>query len=100
MEALLLSLLEAESYLKAYPTEAGRMVAEATALTPADLTQRLARMRAHVSLDEEMVTLMEDEARWIKSQSTAERSEIPNVFSLVHYHDLERLKPSAVGIIH
>ena len=100
VDSLLRGLLEAEAFLARQPAEADRLVGRALDRSPAQVAEQRKNLGLRVSLNEDLLTLMEDEARWIVSQGLAETADLPNCFALVHFEPLELLKPEAVGIIH
>lgn len=98
--SLLRALLEAETRHRKSPENTDRLVGTALGLLPARVAERRGKLGLRVSLSEDLLTLMEDEARWIVGEDLAEGQDLPNAFALVDYEPLERLKPEAVGIIH
>jgi len=52
-----------------------------------------------VSLDQDIVTLMEDEAKWLLKQK-GEHRDIPNYLKYIEWRPLEKIKPDAIGLIH
>jgi NitT/TauT family transport system substrate-binding protein len=57
------------------------------------------RYQFSLSLDQSLITAMEDEARWmIKNYLTKEKN-VPNFLDCIHEDALKALKPEAVNII-
>jgi hypothetical protein len=52
-----------------------------------------------VRLDQDLLTLMEDEARWSIHRRNRTGG-LPNYLDIIHLESLEKIKPEAVGIIH
>ena len=98
--SVLRALLEAEAYLRKRPAETRQIVGKALALSAEEVADRWTGIVPRVSLDEDLLTLMEDEARWIVSQGLTEENELPNCYELLHFEPLELLKPEAVSVIH
>ena len=98
--AMLRALLEAESYLRKHPAESRQVVARALYLSEDEVVDRWGGIGLRVALDEDLLTLMEDEARWIVSHGLADGGSLPNCYELLHFEPLERLKPAAVSVIH
>ncbi len=98
--SLLRALLEAETRHRKDPENTDRLVGTALGIPPARVAEHRAQLGLRVSLSEDLLTLMEDEARWIVGEGLADAKDLPNAFTLVDYEPLERLKPEAVGIIH
>jgi ABC-type nitrate/sulfonate/bicarbonate transport system substrate-binding protein len=100
IEALLGAVLDADAFVRRSPPAAQNLVAEALGIAPEIVARRWKRMSPRVSLSEDLLTLMGDEARWIVDRGWGDPDRLPNAYSLVHYETLERLSPAAVGIIH
>ena len=98
--SVLRALLEAETYLRKHPAESRQIVGRSLGLSAEEVADRWAGIGVRVSLDEDLLTLMEDEARWIVSHGLADAEDLPNCYELLHFEPLERLKPEAVSVIH
>ena len=99
--SLLRALLEAETVPpRSTPPSPAASSDRRSGCPPQEVADRWADLGVRVSLDEDLLTLMEDEARWIVSHGLADAEDLPNCFELVHFEPLERLKPEAVGVIH
>ena len=98
--SVLRALLEAEKDLRKRPAESRRIVGQALGLSAQEVADRWTGIGCGVSLDEDLLTLMEDEARWIVSQGLADGNDLPNCYELLHFEPLELLKPEAVSVIH
>ncbi len=97
---LLAALLEAETYLSRHGAEAGAMLARGFGLAAEPLAGRLAQIRFQIGLNQELLTVMEDEAHWAMANGVVESEAAPNLFLTLSLEPLETLKPDAVGVIH
>jgi hypothetical protein len=52
-----------------------------------------------VRMDQHLLRLMEDEAKWLLKLK-GERRDIPNYLEYLDWRLLEKIKPDAVGLIH
>jgi NitT/TauT family transport system substrate-binding protein len=51
-----------------------------------------------VRLDQELLTLMEDEGRWAVRNKLAEAEKIPDYSTFLYAGGLKKIKPEAVGV--
>jgi len=100
VERLLKALLEAEKYCAEHTTDAQNLIASLLGHDPASLQSLWKRVDFRVRLDQDLVILMEDEAKWAIRHRVTERKEMPNYLRFIHWESLERIKPEAVRIIH
>jgi NitT/TauT family transport system substrate-binding protein len=100
VERLLKALLEAEKYCAEHTTDAQNLIASRLGHDPASLQSLWKRVDFRVRLDQDLVILMEDEAKWAIRHRVTERKEMPNYLRFIHWESLERIKPEAVRIIH
>jgi NitT/TauT family transport system substrate-binding protein len=100
VERLLKALLEAEKYGSEHTADAQNIIASRRGYDPALMQSVWERSDFRVRLDQNLVTLMEDEAKWAMRRRLTERKDMPNYLNLIHLQSLERIKPEAVRIIH
>jgi len=99
-KALLAALLEAEAYMEKNNAATRDMLARRFQLAPEHLAERLTSLRFQVSLHQDLLIMMEDEAHWAVANGAVDSSQVPNLFRLLSLDALESLKPEAVGVIH
>ena len=99
VERLLKALLEAEKYCAEHTTDAQNLIAARLGHDPASLQSLWKRVDFRVSLDQDLVTLMEDEAKWLLKLK-GESRDMPNYLKYIDWRLLEKIKPDAVGLIH
>jgi ABC-type nitrate/sulfonate/bicarbonate transport system substrate-binding protein len=100
VERLLKALLEAERYCSEHTADAQNFIASRRGYDLALLQSVWKKCDFRVSLDQDLVILMEDEAKWAMRRRLTEKKEIPNYLYFIHWESLEKIKPEAVRIIH
>jgi ABC-type nitrate/sulfonate/bicarbonate transport system substrate-binding protein len=97
---LLKGALEAEDFLKRDKNGAQRIVERTLGLDHESVAITWAKTRFRVSLDQSLLTLMEDEARWAIQNRLVEAQKVPNYLNFLSLEGLEKLSPGAVGVVH
>lgn len=97
---LLKGVLEAETFVKEHDKESMEITARALNLDPGILSKYWGRGRYRVRLDQGVLTLMEDEARWAIRNKMVDGQRVPNYLNSFYLDGLEKLKPDAVSVIH
>jgi ABC-type nitrate/sulfonate/bicarbonate transport system substrate-binding protein len=100
VEGLLRGVLAAEDYLKKHESKAQSIVERTLNLDREAVRNTWSKTRFRVRLDQDLLTLMEDEARWAIRNRLVDAKKIPNYFPFLHLEGLEQIKPEAVGVIH
>jgi ABC-type nitrate/sulfonate/bicarbonate transport system substrate-binding protein len=99
VKRLLKSLAQAEEYAMNHRGEVEAVLQKRLNLKPSYTKTVWLRNQFSLSLDQALVTAMEDEARWmIKNNLTKER-EVPDFVKYIHEDGLKEVRPAAVGII-
>lgn len=99
-ERLLKALLEAEKYGSERTADAQNIIASRRGYDLALLQSVWKRSDFRVRLDQNLVILMEDEAKWAMRRRLTKKKDMPNYLRFIHLESLERIKPEAVRIIH
>lgn len=100
ISSLLKGALEAEVFLKKNEKEARSIVESALKLDHEGIMSTWSKTRFHVRLDQDLLTLMEDEARWAIANRYVDAAKIPNYFHSLSLEGLKKLKSEAVSVIH
>ncbi|MGZ6250097.1 MAG: ABC transporter substrate-binding protein [Syntrophales bacterium] len=100
VERFLKALLEAERYCLEHTVDAQNLIASHLGYDTALLQSIWKRLDFRVRLDQDLVILMEDEAKWAMRRRLTEKKDMPNYVNLIYLQSLERIKPEAVRIIH
>jgi ABC-type nitrate/sulfonate/bicarbonate transport system substrate-binding protein len=99
IKRLIRSLIQAEGYLVSHKDEGKAIVRKRMNFEDAYMEIIWPRYQFVLSLDQSLITAMEDEARWmIKNKLTSEKN-VPNFLEHVHEDALKAIKPEAVNII-
>jgi NitT/TauT family transport system substrate-binding protein len=97
---LLKGVLEAETFLKKNEREAQDIMKKALGLDHDALMSTWSKTRFLVRLDQDLLTLMEDEGRWAIENRLVDAEKIPDYATFLHLEGLRKIKPEAVGIGH
>lgn len=97
MEQFLAALSDAEAFMAKYPERARTVLRQklAEAFLP---TWSLYRFR--LQLTQDLLVLMEREAKWAIRNDLVEKKEIPNYLDFFYFDALDKVKPEAVSIVH
>jgi ABC-type nitrate/sulfonate/bicarbonate transport system substrate-binding protein len=99
VDGLLKGVVEAEAFLKNHEGEAQKIVERALNLDHEVVMSTWSETHFRVGLDQSLLTLMEDEARWAMTNKLVESTKIPNYLPLLHLEGLAKIKPEAVSVI-
>lgn len=98
-ERFLKSLAQAEEYFIRNPAEAKSLVQKRLNFDNAYMQISWPQFQLSLSLDQSLITAMEDEARWmIKNKLTTEK-QIPDFMNHIYVDGLKTVKPEVVKII-
>ena len=98
-ERLLRALIDAEEYSAARPAEAQAFLAARLGYDRGQLSSLWQRCDYRVRLDQDLLVLMEDEARWAIRRRNLPR-ETPNYLGVIRWEHLAKIRPEAVTLIH
>ena len=96
---VLKALLQAESYLVNHPAEAMAIIQKRLKYNDSQMAGLISQHNYAVSLDQYIVTAMEDEARWMINNNLTPEKQVPNFSTYISENALKSLKPEAVNII-
>jgi NitT/TauT family transport system substrate-binding protein len=91
-------LLEAEDYLKKHEREAQDIMKRILNIEPEAVMSTWSKTSFGVRLDQNLVTLMEDEGRWAIKNKLVEAERIPDYSTFLYLEGLKKIKPEAVGV--
>ena len=97
-ERFLSALLEAETFVSEHRAEAQSILMRRLNLNEAYASSIWSQQAYDVRLDQHLLRLMEDQARWLLKRKG--KQGIPNYLNHIDWHPLEKIKPDAVGLIH
>ncbi len=99
VEAALRALVRAEQFAIERPDEAKKVVAQQLEMEEGALDDVWDQIDLRVSLGQELLSGMEDEARWSLKGKLIEAEGIPNYLRLIDTDCLRRVRPRSVTII-
>jgi ABC-type nitrate/sulfonate/bicarbonate transport system substrate-binding protein len=99
VENFLKALLDSEEYVKNNLEETQNIMSEELGIPLSTLVQTWDEYIFDVSLGQELVLTLEDEARWAIKNDLVEADKIPNYLDYIYIDALEEIKPEAVTII-
>jgi len=99
VEAVLSSVLQAETYVNSHPEEAKKIVQTLTNFDDQYMDQDWQNHQFSVGLSQSLITSMEDETRWRVRRNLTNATDVPDFSKYLSPDTLYRLKPSAVTLI-
>jgi NitT/TauT family transport system substrate-binding protein len=96
---VLAALVDAESFTQQNPEEAQQIVATRLRMDPTYIRAVWPKYHLIVSLDQSLITAMEDEARFAIQNNLTNKREVPNYRGNIYRDGLDAVKPQAVTII-
>ncbi len=98
-ERFIKSVLEAEDYIKDNSEEAKEFVKNRFDYDSAYIDYSWPNQEFAIILEQAMLILFEDQARWMIKQGLTDATEVPNYLDYIYMDALEEVKPEAIGII-
>ncbi|MEW6667569.1 MAG: NrtA/SsuA/CpmA family ABC transporter substrate-binding protein [Thermodesulfobacteriota bacterium] len=99
LKRLMKALIQAEDYLTRHQEEAKAMVGKRMNFDAAYMEVLWQRYQFSLSLDQALITAMEDEARWMIGNGLTTEKRVPDFLHHVDEKALKEVKPEAVRII-
>jgi NitT/TauT family transport system substrate-binding protein len=99
-EQFLAALSKAEGFIARYPDRARTIVRQRLKADPEPFLEAWSRSRVQLQLTQDLVILMEREAKWAIRHDLVEEKEMPNFLDSFHFDALDKVKPEAVSIVH
>ena len=99
IEAVLSSVLEAETYINSHPEEAKKIVQTQTNFDEQYMEQDWQNHHFSVTLSQSLITSMKDETRWRIRKNLTDVKDVPDFSKYISSDILYKLKPSAVTLI-
>lgn len=100
MKKLMRALLRAETFSAERPEDARTVVARATGTDRAEVSAAWPDYQFQVKLDQELLTLLEDQSRWAIKNRYVATTDIPNYLDFIYPDALAAVRPAAMTIIH
>jgi NitT/TauT family transport system substrate-binding protein len=99
MERLLKALARADEYVAGHQDEAKAIVRKRMSFDSAYMETIWPQYQFSLSLDQSLITAMEDEARWMIENNLTTEKQVPNFNNYIYEDALKAIKPEAVNII-
>ena len=99
VDRFLKSLSEAEEYVSTHPAESKAVVQKRLNLSAGYMDTVWQQNQFTLSLDQSLVTAMEDEGRWMIANNLTTEKAIPNFRDYIYTKGLMEVNPEAVNII-
>jgi NitT/TauT family transport system substrate-binding protein len=94
------SLVQAEEFLQAHPAEAKQLLARTMKYDAAYVSYIWPKITFGLSLNQNLLVSMEDEARFLIDSKATPQTKVPNYLESIYFDGLEKAKPQAVTVIH
>ncbi|NLX94653.1 MAG: ABC transporter substrate-binding protein [Rhodopirellula sp.] len=98
--AMLRAILRAEEYAGEYPQRVIDFLAARLGMERSAVSGLWEALDLRVSLGQELLTSLEDEARWAVRSGYVQADAIPNYLDVLELEPLESLQPTAVTVVH
>ncbi len=98
LTAYLKSLSRAQKYIQKHPLETQKMLAKHTGIAVNIIQSLWNEIDYELSLSERMLTLLEDQARWLNRNNMADTTGF-NMEQLVNYEPMQKIYPQGISII-
>ena len=100
IEAVLRALSSASNFAKNEPEQARLFVAKHIKMDPALLDELWEIYNFELSLDQSLITTMENQAAWAISQGMSDQKIPPNFLDTIYLDGMISVRPKAVTVIH
>jgi ABC-type nitrate/sulfonate/bicarbonate transport system substrate-binding protein len=94
------AISQTDDYMNQHPTESQAIVQKTMNFTQDYMTKVWARNEFSLSLDQSLVTAMENEARWMINSNLSAQTRVPDFTNYIYFDGLTAVKPDSVNIIH
>jgi NitT/TauT family transport system substrate-binding protein len=99
VERILKALMMANQAIRSDPEKARKQVGEVVKVDDAIMSKLFEPADYEISLDQAMLTALDDQTRWAMKQNIVKAGPMPNYLSLLKYKNLEAVSPAAVRIV-
>ncbi len=99
IKRLVKSLIEAEDYMSIHESEAKNTLQTRMNWSDIQILSIWSQNQFGLSLDQSMITAMEDEARWMIANNLTTEEQVPDFDNYIYEDALKAVKPEAVNII-
>jgi len=100
IEGLLRALLDAQDYVRDHTPDAQNIIKRRFGYETPFLLVLWSQNRLEVKLPQDLLILMEDEARWAIRNKMSPAQKTPNFLNNIYLDALKKIRPEAVTVIH
>jgi len=100
VEKFLTALKEAENFIIKNPDRTRTILSNRLKIDPESLAEAWSRSHLQLQLTQDLLVLMEREAKWAIRNKVVEKKEAPNYLNFFYFDALDKVKPEAVSIVH
>ncbi|MBI5606444.1 MAG: ABC transporter substrate-binding protein [Deltaproteobacteria bacterium] len=100
MERFLAALADAEKFVARNPERARAILSKKLKIPMDLLSLQWSHFRFQLQLTQDLLVLMEREAKWAIRNKLVEKKEMPNYLDFYYFDALEKVKPEGVSIVH
>lgn len=94
------SLVQAEEYTAEHPAEAKAIIQKRLNYKDAYMETVWSEHQFSLSLEQSLILMMEDEARWMIKNNLTSEKKTPDFLKYIYFDGLITIKPESVNIIH
>lgn len=94
------ALVKSSDFMARKPEESQRIVAEETKTDRRVISELWNAYNFAITLDQSILTTMEDQARWAIKNKLTEATQVPNYLNFIYLDGLKAVRPEGVKIIH
>lgn len=99
LKRFLKAIDKANEFIRANQQESQVIIAKWLNLKPEEVSRLWGETSYTLSLDQSLLLLLEDEARWAIKNKLTDATKIPNYLDYIYFDALEAVKPEAITII-
>lgn len=99
IEKFLKALVKAETFAKEHPEEAMMIIAKRLGVDRAGIRKFWKTLNLEVSLEQSLIMLLENQARWAVRESLVKKNRVPDYTDYLYLKGITRVKPQSVSII-
>lgn len=99
MDRFLRALAQAEDFTVEQPEEARSLIQNRLGYDDAYMNQIWPEHEFALSLNQSLILALEDQARWLLGESSAETTPVPDFSNYVEIEPLRRLRPESVNVV-
>lgn len=100
MEQFLAALVEAEEFIVKYPDRAQATLRNILKMDAERFLEEWSRAHFQIQLTQDLIVLMEREAKWAIRNKLVEGKRTPNYLPSFFFGPMDKVKPQAVSIVH